>query len=189
MPSIKGLPAELPGRSLALMALYAAAVVVFVLALIVPAQMRLKKLDADINREQTNFIQRQKLLNEFTSLDKIKVKDTFLLPTPPETLVSTSDLDKVFSLLKALAKDSDIMVTGLSPDMNEFSSASGKQLGHLTINMKATGDFKSLRKFLIGAGGMPFVEHIREVEVKKNFRGEWLDLKFKIVVPFRKRQE
>jgi len=151
-------------RGIAYLGLLLIFVVLFVLAVIVPTNNWSKELD--IKTADTKFrLQEQRTLIPVFQYLKIEsekvVSDT--LPLPPKGNLARAMINNLPGNFAASAKRSGMSLVAARPDLSGLKG----DFQTLPVNIVLRGGFINFRKFLIGLGGMPYVQSIEEISIQE----------------------
>lgn len=164
----------LPAQSLLLTVVCGAALLAFVLLVILPAQRLSSDLDRDIEGLQARIDEQKILSPVFKNLfAKTKAPEPKGLPDPARTKLTREEIAGVPKRLQQLATVHKLKVREIVPEINTLTDASGRFLTRLT----ATGQFADLRGFLIDVGALPYFESIEEIEIRAVEGGKEFKLK------------
>jgi len=153
----------MPTQSLVFLALGAAAILTFILLIILPAQRLAAELDREIAGLTTRMEEQRVLTPIFTTLfAKTKAPAMSGLPTPTRAKLARAEIGTALKRLQELAAAHKMAVRELTPDINTLTDASARFL----VQLLANGQFMDLRGFLIDIGALPYFEGIEEIEIK-----------------------
>jgi len=155
---------SIPRRGIAYLGLFLIFVVLFVLAVIVPTNNWSKELD--IKTADTKFrLQEQRTLIPVFQYLKVEsekvVSDT--LPLPPKGKLARAMINNLPGNFAASAKRSGMSLVVARPDLSGLKG----DFQTLPVNIVLRGGFINFRKFLIGLGGMPYVQSIEEISIQE----------------------
>jgi hypothetical protein len=157
------------------------------LALIMPGNSYSAKLDTQAGDLRNELVERQKLKSYYESLLRSKVKDAFNLPAMPDALTGDKGLEEVITDMKTLAKDSGMEVVSVSPNVHGLQasfSGGGTVIQNIAVELKLSGDYAGVRRFLLSAGAQPYIEHIEELELERDLSKDRINFRIKAVVLF-----
>jgi hypothetical protein len=160
------------------------------LALIIPGNSYATKLDTDAGDLRNQLEERQKLKSYYESLLRVKIKDTFNLPAMPDALTGDKGLEEVITGLKMLARDSGMEIVSVSPNITGLQArysggaVAGAVIQNIAVELKLSGDYAGVRRFLLSAGAQPYIEHIEELELERDLSKDRISFRIKAVVLF-----
>lgn len=157
------LSTRMPSQSVILFVLCGAGILAFVLLVILPSQRLSAEIDREINGLLSRIEEQRVLAPIFTTLfAKAKTPAASVLPQPGKTKLNREAIAEVPRQLMEIAASHKLTVREITPDVNTLADASNRFL----VRIAATGRFLDLRGFLLGLGGLPFLETIEEIEVR-----------------------
>jgi len=166
----------MPTQSLVFLALGAAAILAFILLIILPGQRLAAELDREIAGLTTRIEEQRVLAPIFTTLfAKTKAPATSGLPAPTRAKLARAEIGAALKRLQELAAAHKMAVRELTPDVNSLTDASARFL----VQLLANGQFMDLRGFLIDIAALPYFEGIEEIEIKA-VEGNTKDIGLKI---------
>jgi Tfp pilus assembly protein PilO len=154
----------IPPKSIAYIALCVILVILFVFAAYLPTEKWSGELDTQTAEAKFRLHEQQTLTPVFQYLkvesEKV-VSDT--LPLPPKGKLARTMINNLPQNFAASAKNSGMSLVMARPDLSGLKG----DFQSLPVNIVLRGDFINFRKFLIGLGGMPYVERIEEILIKQ----------------------
>lgn len=155
---------KIPQRGIVYLGLFLIFVVLFVLAVIVPTNNWSKGLDIKTADAKFRFQEQQTLIPLFQYLksesEKV-VSDT--LPLPPKGKLARAMINNLPQNFAASATKSGMSLVMARPDLSGLKG----DFQTLPVNIVLRGGFINFRKFLIGLGGMPYVQSIEEISIQE----------------------
>jgi hypothetical protein len=170
---------KIPQRSIKYFLICLFGVAIFVFVGILPSQWSLKGLDQDIKSLEFKVEEQKMLLPVYETLKKKGTKKvSSILPLPAKTPLSRDQLPKLSLTLRDIARQSNMEVIKLIPDLKSLSSDSKS----LSVDMTFNGEWSNFRKFLLALEAIPFFENIEEVSIRQLSQGTELSLKIWVAV-------
>ena len=165
----------IPKQTLIIHLAWLGVLLLFVLAVIVHMQRSTISLDRKIKDIQSQ-VDEQKSLRLIYQTMKTKSRTTAagILPITERAKLSRDLVSGVPSAIREIAKYAAMETLSVSPDVNSLANQSRYLLVHTVIR----GDFMSFRKFLIGAGKLPYLERFEEIEIRQE--PDFMDFRMKI---------
>jgi hypothetical protein len=153
----------MPSQSVILFVLCGAGILAFVLLVILPSQRLAAEIDRDIAGLTTRIEEQRVLAPIFSTLfAKAKTPAASTLPQPGKTKLTREQISEVPRQLMDLAASHKLAVREITPDVNTLADASNRFL----VRIAAGGRFLDLRGFLLGLGGLTFLEAIEEIDIR-----------------------
>ena len=157
------LTAYLPTQSLIYLLICCAGILVFLMMIIFPAQKSTAELDAEIVDLQARIEEQRILSPVFKSLfKKAKAKNQNGLPAQTKEKLSRDDISDLTVQLQKIAKDNNLQIDELAPDVNSLTDNSG----FLSVNLTASGQFLDFRNLLVDLAMIPSFEMIETIDVR-----------------------
>ena len=155
---------KIPRRSIAYIALCAVFIILFVFAVYIPTDKWSDELDAKTTEAKFRLHEQQTLTPVFQYLkvesEKV-ISDT--LPLPPKGKLARAMINNLPKNFADSAKRSGMSLVVAKPDLSGLKG----DFQTLPIDIILKGGFINFRKFLIGLGGMPYVERIEEISIQE----------------------
>jgi len=135
---------------------------VFVVLTILPAMQSSTGLDMEI-KKIIRSMDEQKILTPVYDnlLRKTKFKKTRGIAASKKIKLAQGDTRKIVQRLNSIAKNSNITLMDVTPDVDTLIGGSG----HLLINIVAKGEFINLHNFLFQLCELPFLEFIEQIKI------------------------
>ncbi len=155
---------KIPRRSVAYIALCVALVVIFVFVVYFPMGRWSEELNTKTAEAKFRLHEQQTLtpVYQYLKVESEKViSDT--LPLPPKGKLARAMINNLPQNFAASAKKSGMSLVMARPDLGGLKG----DFQTLPVNIVLRGGFTNFRKFLIGLGGMPYVERIEEILIKE----------------------
>ena len=151
-----------PTKSLAYFLILGGGILVFVVLTILPAMQSSAELDMEIKKIKGSMDE-QKILNPVYNnlLKKTKFKKTKGIAASKKKKLAQGDTRKIIQRLNNIAKNSNITLVDVTPDVDTLIGGSG----HLLINIVAKGEFINLHEFLFQLCELPFLEFIEQIKI------------------------
>ena len=165
----------IPRRTVIIHLSWLGSLLLFILVVIVPVQRFMAGLDGRIKDIQYQ-VDEQKSLQPIYQALKTKSQTTTpgILPTPESGKLSRDLVSVVPSTIGRIVRNAAMETITISPDVNSLANQSRS----LLMNTVIRGDFMSFRKFLIGVGGLPYLERLEEIEIKQD--QDFMEFRMKI---------
>ncbi|MEE8479871.1 MAG: hypothetical protein V3T59_01390 [Desulfobacterales bacterium] len=134
----------------------------FVVLTILPAMQSSTGLDMEIKKIKSSMDEQKILTPVYNNLlRKTKFKKTKSIATQKKNKLAQGDTRKIVQRLNNIAKNSNITLMDVTPDVDTLIGGSG----HLLINIVAKGEFINLHKFLFQLCELPFLEFIEQIKI------------------------
>ncbi len=151
-----------PTKSLAYFLVLGGGILVFTVLTILPAMQSSTGLDMEIKKIKSSMDEQKILTPVYNNLlRKTKFKKTKGMTTPKKNKLAQGDTRKVVRLLNIIAKNSNITIVDVTPDVDTLIGGSG----HLLINIVAKGEFINLHGFLFQLCELPFLEFVEQIKI------------------------
>ncbi|MCD4663808.1 MAG: hypothetical protein K8R68_00970 [Bacteroidales bacterium] len=151
-----------PTKSLAYFLILGGGILVLLVFTILPAMQSSSGLDMEIKKIKGG-IDEQKILtpvyNNFVK--KSRFKKTKDIAAPKKNKLAQGDTRKVVRILNNIAKNSNITLVTVTPDVDTLIGGSG----YLLINIVAKGEFINLHNYLFQLCELPFLESIEQIKI------------------------
>ncbi len=139
--------------------------ILFILAVILPAHRSITGLDREIENTRSQVDKQSSLQQIYQGLKTNSLKTAVsILPTPESGKLSRDLVGTVPSAIRRIARRAAMEVILVSPDVNSLTNQSRS----LLVQTAVRGEFMSFRKFLIGIGELPYVERFEEIEILRD---------------------
>jgi hypothetical protein len=165
----------IPKRTVIIQLSWLGTLLVLGLVVIFPVQRSTAGLERQIKEIQYQ-IETQKTLQPIYQALKTKSQTSAasILPTPESGKLSRDLVSVVPSTVRRIAKNSDMEMISVSPDVTSLAD----QSRHLLVRAVLRGDFMNFRKFLIGVGELPYLERLEEIEIQQD--SNFMEFRMKI---------
>jgi hypothetical protein len=152
----------IPRRTVLINLSWVGALLIFILAVILPVQRSMIGLDREI-KDTRHEVEKQKNLHQLYQTLKAnsQPKPVGSLPTPEGIKLSRELVTMTPSTVRRIAARAAMEVISVTPDVNSLTNQSRS----LHLQTVVRGEFMSFRKFLIGIGELPYLERFEEVEI------------------------
>jgi hypothetical protein len=122
------------------------------------------KINNDIKALKFHIEEQKELGPIYVSMLKFLAnKGLDSLPNPVKTKLPRQDASKFQDAFQAIAIKSGMMIIELTPDLSSLTESSP----YLLHNVVVKGEFASLRKMLIGLGGISYLDKIEEIKIQQ----------------------
>jgi hypothetical protein len=168
---------KIPNLSIVNFLICGGGILIFAAIALYPNQRILDKADAEL-RKITAHIEAQKALYPlFEELLKLnQTKEVIGLPFPEKSAIAQNDIGAVTSRIKDIARQNRLEPEEVAPDVNTLIDDSGR----LRMFVKLRGNFFRLQPFMVDIGGIPYVEHIEQIQIRTLQQSDDLDMSLKI---------
>jgi hypothetical protein len=140
-------------------------ILVIIIAGILPYQRYLGKLDQNIKQLQFQIEEHKNLFPLYESLQRrLLTKGSGVLPFPRKAPLPRGQISKVPKTIGEIAGKCGMDAVSVSPDLKGLTKAATS----LSLTAVIKGDFFNFRRFLIGLGGVSYLERIEEVHIQQN---------------------
>jgi hypothetical protein len=151
-----------PTKSLAYFLILGGGILVFVVLTILPAMQSSEKLDVEIKKIKVSMDEQKILTPVYNNLlKKTKFKKTKGIAASKKKKLAQGDTRKIIQLLNNIAKNSNITLVDVTPDVDTLIGGSG----YLLIKIVAKGEFINLHNFLFQLCELPFLEFIEQINI------------------------
>ena len=175
----KGTSVKIPQQSISYFFICLFGVMIFVFVGILPSHWNLKNLDQDIKKLEFRLEEQKMLVPVHDTLKKRSFKkESSILPLPPKTPLSRDQLPKLSLTLREAAKQSNMEVLSLTPDLKLLSSDSKSLAVSITLN----GEWSNFRKFFLALEAIPFFENVEEIRIRQQTGGTEVVMKIWVAV-------
>ena len=155
---------KIPRRNIVYIVLCVLFIILFVFVVYLPTDKWSDELDIKTSEAKFRLHEQQTLIPVFQYLkvesEKV-VSDT--LPLPPKGKLARAMINNLPQNFAASAKTSGMSLVMARPDLSGLKG----DFQTLPVNIVLRGGFINFRKFLIGLGGMPYVERIEEILIQE----------------------
>jgi hypothetical protein len=159
---LKQLPG-LPAQSLLYLLICAGGIIGFFLLAIHPYHKYLADLDRKIKTIEAQMEAQKRLFPLYKDLlKKVSITKKHPLPFPRKDKFDREKTDEISNIFEEMARKSNLSPVNIVPDVTSLVQGSGL----LSISLRMKGDFFQFRDFLTRLGGMPFLEHIEEIQIQ-----------------------
>ena len=134
----------------------------FVVLTILPAMQSSTGLDMEIKKIKGSMDEQKILTPVYNNLlKKTKFKKTKSIKASKKKKLAQGDARKIITLLNNIAKNSNITLVDVTPDVDTLIGGSG----YLLIRIAAKGEFINLHKFLFQLCELPSLELIEQIKI------------------------
>ena len=154
---------HIPQQSVIYILLCLTGILVFLLGGIIPNSKKMSEMDTQ-TAEIKFRLEEQKVLGSFhQSLQgKNEKKESEVLPLPAKGILAQAKIDTLPLTLTTAAKTSGMSLVSATPNLTAMTG----DAQFISVNVILRGDFINFRKFLINLGGIPYVQHIEEIQIE-----------------------
>lgn len=167
---------KIPRRTLILGAGTAGVILLFLLGVILPGHLSIKKMEKELQGLKTE-LKGQQLLQPLYQAMKNQVQkmpDRGGLVLAKRKPVKRAEIAKLSGLFSRMALKSGVTLDRCAPGVN-FTGASG---GLIRVDLKVTGEYKRLRDFLVRVGALSSLERVDRIEITAGTVSESCFVKF-----------
>ncbi len=171
---------RLPQRSFFYILICSSGILFLLLLGIIPNQKEIASLDKEINSISVRAADEKILMTLFKGLLKkgSHIADITKLPFPKEKGLGKSKVATISSNFQKIAHSSNLDLIKCSLDLGELDSLSGR----LKVNLSLEGELHDFRKFMIGLGELPFVDHLEQIKITAGYKAKIYNIKIWLVV-------
>ncbi|MFA4915122.1 MAG: hypothetical protein WC560_00445 [Syntrophales bacterium] len=167
----------IPRETLVNLLICLAGVLLIVFAGIIPNYLASAKLVRKIGALQFQSEEQKTYHPIYQSLkSRSEKKMSSVLPFPDKTKLSREAIGVISITFRNIAKNTGMNIVSISPDLNSTDT----DHNFLPVEIIIAGDFPDLRGFLIALGGVPYLEHIEEIQIQQN--REVMEFKVKTIL-------
>ena len=151
-----------PTKSLAYFLILGGGILVFIVLTILPAMQSSTGLDMEIKKIKGSMDEQKILTPVYNNLlKKTKFKKTKSITASKKKKLAQGDARKIITLLNNIARNSNITLVDVTPDVDTLIGGSG----YLLIRIAAKGEFINLHKFLFQLCELPSLELIEQLKI------------------------
>ncbi|MDA8085123.1 MAG: hypothetical protein M0Z75_00300 [Nitrospiraceae bacterium] len=190
---------HIPEECVRKLAMSLAAVIVFLMAAVVPGSLVLGHLGKKIREVHRELDERSSLLPLYATLGKasnsgpVKIKISGKDPARPlavidgepelaKTGLKLADLGGALMKIRDISRSSAMRDVNIDPDLNNAAGNAGQGAATFAVNVSFKGSFENFRTFLINIYALPYVENIASLSIEKEADGRTLDFGAKIML-------
>lgn len=168
---------KFPQQSVVYLLMCLLGIMIFLFLGVVPSQRTLEGLEKKIGEAKLR-IEEQKTMAPLYQILKQKTQKQGVrtLPMPAKSELGRTQMDQLNRKVKEISSNAHVEIVSLMPALALGSLAGDARF--LAMEAAIKGDFSSFRNFLIGLGGVPYVEHIEEIQMQLHPNGMELKVKF-----------
>ena len=111
-------------------------------------------------------------------VDKSRVSPEMLLPFPEKKPLKRSKLSGLATDIQFIAEENNLTLTSIVPNLESMEGDNNR----LNVDIVLTGQFMSLRRFLIKLEGKPYLEHVRSLELVKQSKTMRIKINIRILM-------
>jgi len=168
---------KIPQKSITYIIICSSLLVILLLIGIYPLHRALANRNEKIAEKNVSLEEQKLLLPVYEALkQKIGKKNTRSLPLPAAGQLPSDQIGRLEVDLKDIAGKAKMELVSFLPGV---TAADGKSKS-ISVEAVARGEFFPMRKFLIGLGGLSYVEHIEEVQLSRTADALEIKVKFRV---------
>ena len=161
-------------QSLLILVVCAVGILAFLWLIILPSKETGAALDQEIEKLKIRIEEQRILTPVFHSLlNRAKMKGPSDLPSPEKSKLTHGDVNEISTVFKDFAEQHSLKLEEITTDDDSLTMESG----YLQMRLRLSGDFFTIREFLIDLGSIPSLEHIEEIHIKPTKTAKELRLK------------
>ncbi len=151
-----------PTKNLAYLLIFGGGILVFIVLAIIPSQQISTGLDYEIKNIK-NRIEEQKILTPVYNnlLKKTQFKQSEGITSLKKEKLSRGDAQQISLLFNNIAKNSNLKIVYIKPDVDTLIGESG----YILINVRIKGEFINLHKFLFQLCELPSLELVEQIKI------------------------
>ena len=111
-------------------------------------------------------------------LKGLQVKSSEVLPFPDKIRLPKDKIEEIPTIFEGIAEKCNLESVSIIPDVMSLDRTSGL----LVVNTFVKGSFFDFRKFLVNLGGIPYLEHIEKIDIKRTMEGREFRLKILVAL-------
>lgn len=139
-------------------------IIIYVLWGIFPASNYSNRLEQKIKTLQFQLGVQESLMPLYEMLKKeLKQMDSRVLPFPETCGLAKEKTDDIFTLLRDIAKESNMAVISIVPNLESIA----KYPGFLSVSTVFRGEYFDFRKLLIDLGKIPYLEYVGSIDIQQ----------------------
>jgi hypothetical protein len=166
---------KFPKESIIYLAICLSGIIILFFFGLLPSHRSIAMLDGKIASTNLLIEEQQTLLPIYKELKlRAQKKGAWTLPFPVRSELPREKLAELTENIKRMSRMSNVDILSFTPALSSLSGNSKS----LAMEVAAKGDFFSFRKFLIDLEGIPYLEHIEEIQIQQQAGGMELKIKF-----------
>lgn len=171
---------KIPKQSIIYIVICLSVTLIFILWGIMPSQRTLNELSMRIVETRQHIEEQKTLQSVYQALKQgtqkqgVQGQYTRVLPLPEKSASALVQMDQFMEAVKEISRMANVELVTLAPALSSLGGNSKTMIMETAVK----GDFTSLRKFLIGLGGLSSVNRIEELQIQQNPEGMELRIKF-----------
>lgn len=159
----KNEPSKLPRQAVIYAVLFGIGILAFVLLGIYPNYADMKKLEREAIELKAEIDGQRVLAPYYKRLATLsKRKPPTGLTIPRQTRLSQDEINQISSTFSDLARQNNLEMYTLSPDLDSFIG----DLGLLKMALTVAGRYDDLRQYLLKLAEMPYMAHIENMALE-----------------------
>jgi hypothetical protein len=167
----------LSSRNVILLLVCGGGILAFILLAILPNHRSLAKLDREIRKISARIAEQEVLSPIFNDLlRKARLPEPAGLPFPKKAKLGPDETDKIALIFQEIARNSNLRLESVVPDVDSIIDGSG----YLMVNLTIRGRFFDFRRFLIQLGELPYLEDLGQIKIDAIQGSDELEYRLKI---------
>ncbi len=170
---------SLLGRKLIYLSMFAAGILLFIGIGIYSSKKFSEIKDREIKAISCQIEGQKVILPVYHELLKrLQVKSSEVLPFPDKIRLPKDKIEEIPKIFEGIAEKCNLESVSIIPDAMSLDRTSGL----LVVNTFVKGSFFDFRKFLVNLGGIPYLEHIEKIDIKRTMEGREFRLKILVAL-------
>lgn len=166
---------KIPPKSITYIIACSAVIIILLFAGIYPLHRALANRDEKIADKNLKLEEQKLLLPVYEMLkQKMGKKNARLLPLPAKAQLPGDQMGRLETDLKDISGKAKVDLISFLPNLTSADVKSKT----IAVDAVARGEFFAMRRFLIGLGGIPYVERIEEVQLSRTADALEIKVKF-----------
>ncbi len=171
---------KIPQRSIIYLLIGFSLILIFIFGAIFPSQRTLRDLNGKIAQTSSRLAEQKALASIYETLRQRAQKQATdkegarALPLPAKRETPRVQMDQLAGAVQEISRLARVELMSLVPALNSLSGDSKSIVMVATVR----GEFYSLCRFLVGLGGLPYMEQIEEIHIQQSPDGLELRVKF-----------
>ncbi len=171
---------KVPKQSLIYLLICGTGILIFIILGIAPSHKKILELDQQIAatrarvEEQKNLTSIYQTLKQRAAVQHAQGRSARLLPLPEKKEQAGVEISKLTDAVKDISRTANLEMVSLAPGLDSLDGNSKM----LVVEAVIRGNFLSFRRFLIGLGGLRYVDHIEDLQLRQNAEGTEMRIKF-----------
>ncbi len=171
---------KVPKQSLIYLLTCGTVILLFIILGIAPSQKKIRELNQQIAatraraEEQKTLASIYQTLKQRAAVQHAQGRSARLLPLPDKKEQAGVEISKLTDTVKDISRMANLEMVSLSPGLDSLDGSSKM----LVVEAVIRGEFLSFRRFLIGLGGLRYVGHIEDLQLRQNTDGTEMRIRF-----------